>query len=65
MRVSRETLINKKHMKTEVYVEGVRIQLTPAQLSQIEREKKKRARIRGSFEKMLLHFGFKKMDTSD
>lgn len=44
-----------------VVVEGVAIELTPEQVSQIEKVRQERKECRDSFEKMLLHFKFKKI----
>lgn len=43
----------------EILIEGVRINLTPDQVSMIQSERKKRALCYDSFKKMLFHFGFK------
>jgi hypothetical protein len=53
-----------EQMRT-IVVEGVRIELTEAQNDKVEKEIRRRERCRNSFEKMLKHFGFKKIDTSD
>lgn len=49
----------------EVRIKGVLIKLTDEQVKKIEKEERARERCRKSFEKMLLRFGFKKIDTSD
>jgi hypothetical protein len=49
----------------EVVVKGVRIELTKEQASKIEKELRDRKKEMGTFEKVLLHFGFKKMNMKD
>ena len=45
----------------QAIVKGVKIELTPAQIKQVEKQLNARKRCRTSFEKMLKHFGFKKV----
>lgn len=48
-----------------IYFEGIKIELTPEQISKIEKVRKQRHRYRNNFVQTLKLFGFKKMDTSD
>lgn len=48
----------------QVVIEGVKIELTPEQVQQIEKVRAEREKCRNSYQKMLKHFGFEKCDTS-
>lgn len=48
----------------EVVVQGVRVKLTAEQIAIVVKEQKRRKKCRGSFDKILEHFGFKKCDTT-
>jgi hypothetical protein len=43
----------------KIIVEGVSIELTPAQIATIEKERKRREKCRGSFKRMLAKLGFR------
>lgn len=47
-----------------IIVQGVSIELTVEQIAAIDKEKRKREKCRKSFEKILFHFGFKKINTT-
>ena len=52
-------------MIKEVFVEGVRIQLTPTQLKRIKKEVEARKRYAFTFVRMLTRFGFVKIKDVD
>jgi len=44
-----------------VYVDGVKVKLTPEQLKEVANEKVKLAKELNTFHKVLIHYGFKKL----